>query len=298
MSETPLWGPHPDVDVDSINVGLVPGNPTVDVALYYPDNLDRAHHELVNVDLLVDGFVKANEIFTDVGVQLKLVWFKTGHLDPSLFSIRASRPGADMPMGRFTNMYVEAERRSAVISDEARLAFETMVGDVPGSDQIVHVVTLQQVFMDYAEPVQGNRVFQTQVIETGGLSFPGYMHGDSMPRALRGVITITNLTRTENSWKTVAHELGHKLLNVSHEYNETSPQHEVLADGGLMLYGNGIDIPSGLDGRYHRERLHRSPHIYREAADGTREYNPDYDGHGFYYDAIYEGIRVEFGPGA
>ena len=296
-ARTDPWEPHPDVDVDAINADLESGKPTVDVAMYYPDNLDPAHHAQVNVDLLVDGLTRAREIFGRAGVQLRLTWFKTGHLDPSLFAVRASKPGTDLPMGGFANMYVQAERRRSTISDEARVAFETMIGNPPRSDLIVHVVTLQQVFMEYHEPTVENRILQPQMIETGGLSFPGYMHGAGMPRGLRGVITITNLTRTDSSWKTIAHELGHKLLNVSHEYGETSPQHEVNADGGLMLYGQGTDIPSGAEGRYHYERLHRSPFVYRETDGGERHYNPDYHTEGFYYDDIYEGISVEFGPG-
>ena len=146
--------------------------------------------------------------------------------------------------------------------------------------------------MDFHEQLDF-RTWQLKTISTGGLSFPGYMYGDTMPRHLRGVITITDLTKEATSWKTIAHELGHKLLNVSHEYRETSPQHEVRADGGLMLYGVGTEIPSGPEGRYHRERLHRSPYLYRTGSDGARTYNPDYQGGGFYYDGIYEGISVD-----
>lgn len=291
---TRKWAAHPDVDVEAINADLVSGRKTVDVALYYPDNLDERHHSTVNVELLLEGFTRAKEVFAAADVQLKLTKFDTGRLSPSHFAIKASKRGRDLPMGRFSNMYVQAEQHPAVISDEAQEAFESMIGDEPGSDLVVHVVTLQAVFMDYYEPVVEGRVYQPQVIETGGLSFPGYMHGDTIPRPLRGVITITNLTRTENSWKTIAHELGHKLLNVSHEYRDIDPQHEVLADGGLMFYGSGTEIESGPEGRYHYERLHKSPFIYTEAEDGSRAYNPDYEGGGFYYDGIYEGMSMEF----
>ena len=199
-------------------------------------------------------------------------------------------------MGRFVNLYVDAERRTSVVSDEAAAAFAAIIGDPPGSDRIIHLITLQEVYMDFFEPVEEHRVHQARVIETGGLSFPGYMYGDTIPRAWRGVITLTNLTRTQWSWKTIAHEIGHKLLNVSHEYREISPQHEVQADGGLMLYGKGTDIPSGIEGRFHLERLHRSPYLYTVSEDGTRVSNRDYEGAGFYYDPIYEGISVEFDP--
>ena len=137
------------------------------------------------------------------------------------------------------------------------------------------------------------RTWQPKTISTGGLSFPGYMYGATMPRHLRGVITITDLTKDENSWKTVAHELGHKLMNVSHEYRDVAPQHEVRADGGLMLYGSGTEIPAGEAGRFHRERLHRSPYIYRHDERG-REWNDDYAEDGFYADPIYAGLCMPF----
>ncbi len=286
------WAHDAAVDLESINAGLNEQTPTVDVAIYHPQNLDSAHSAKVTPALLLEGFDAAKRIFGDVGVQLKLVALKTGSLDPRLFGVGSTKPGSEIPSGRFANMYVEAERHPSVMSDEAALAFETMVGDEPGSDLVVHLVTLQDVFMDFHEQLDF-RTWQLKTISTGGLSFPGYMYGATMPRHLRGVISITDLTKDDNSWKTVAHEIGHKLMNVSHEYRDVSPQHEVRADGGLMLYGRGTEIPGGAEGRFHYERLHRSPYIYRTDSDGVRQYNSDYRSGGFYYDEIYEGICID-----
>lgn len=286
------WTDHPDVDVAAINADLETGVPTADVAIHYPSNLDPAHYAKVNPQLLVDGFVASKKIFGDVGVQLRLVTFRTGELDPKLFAVN-STDGSHLPGGRFVNMYVGAERNPSRLSDEAEAAFNAIVADEPGADLVVHIVTLQDVFMEFYDQIDF-RTWRPRLISTGGLSFPGYMYGDTMPRHLRGVITITDLVKGETSWKTLAHELGHKLLNVSHEYRETSPQHEVNADGGLMLYGEGGEIPPGAEGRYHYERLHKSPYLYTEAEDGSRTYNPDYAAGGFYYDPIYDGISMEF----
>ena len=288
MSE---WQQLDSIDLSAINADQVAGEPTVDVAIHYPSNLDPAHHKKVNVDLLLHGFDKAKGIFAGSGVQLKLVKFDSGYLEPRWFAVNSTAPGIEKPSDRYVNMYLGAERQPSVMSDEAGQAFSAMVPDEPGADMIVHLVVTQDVFMDFHEQLD-ERTWQLKTISTGGLSFPGYMYGATMPRHLRGVITITNLAKDENSWKTIAHELGHKLMNVSHEYRETSPQHEVRADGGLMLYGKGTEIASGPDGRYHLERLQRSPFIYRESTDGTRNWNPDYIGDGFYYDPIYEGISV------
>lgn len=291
-ADSRAWAADPSVDVDAINAGLDPSLPTADVALYYPNNLDPAHSAKVTPELLLSGFVAAKDVFNAAGVQLALVGFKTGWLDPRLFEINSAENRADTPGARFTNMYKGAERRPARISADALAAFNTMIEDVPGADVTVHLVTLQDVFMEFFEQLD-YRTWQRKTISTGGLSFPGYMHGDTIPRHLRGVITITDLTKSPTSWKTIAHEIGHKLLNVSHEYRDVSPQHEVNADGGLMLYGEGTEILSGPEGRYHHERLHRSPYLYTTDVAGNRTYNPDYQRGGFYYDPIYEGVSMD-----
>lgn len=285
------WHPADSVDVDGINADLVIGDPTIDVAMYIPDNLDERHAEKVTESLLVKGFEDAKRIFREAGVQLRLASFTTGYLDPRLFEIR-STAGPEMPSGRFTNMYRNAERHPAQLSPEALEAFGTIVPETKDGDRTVHIVVLEDVYMTFYERLDF-RTFQLKTISTGGLSFPGYMHGSTIPRHLRGVISITDVTKSGTSWKTVAHEIGHKVLNVSHEYRSTSPAHEVNAEGGLMLYGQGTEIASGPDGRYHRERLHVSPYVYRIAGDGSRDWNPDYATDGFYYDAIYDEISVD-----
>lgn len=281
-------------ELDAFNEDLKPGKPTVDVAIYYPDNLDPRHQEKVNLDLLLDGFGSAKDVFSEAGVQLRLIGINSGPLDPALFMIRASKPGRDLPMGHYSNMYIEAERHPSELTDEAIEVFRSVIGDVPNSDRIIHIVALQGVFIDHFDPIVDARVYQKQTIETSGLSFPGYMHGDLIPREFRGAITITNLRRTKDSWKTIAHELGHKLMNVSHEHRDVSPAHEIQSDQGLMLYGAGTEVARGAEGRFHHERLHHSPFIYIESLDGQRDYNPDYRAGGFYYDPIYEGASVDF----
>jgi hypothetical protein len=85
-------------------------------------------------------------------------------------------------------------------------------------------------------------------------------------------------------------------MNVSHEYMDISPEHEVYAGGGLMVYGNGEEIPSGKEGRWHLERLLLSPYLYVLESDGSKNWNPDYQENGHYYDPIYENYSVDF-PG-
>ena len=289
------WHTDPTVDLDAFEAegALDPTVPTADVAVHVPSNRDPAHTGKVSVELVLDGLRHARTIFGAAGVQLRLVDVRTGPLDPALLAIDAAVP-RPVPADRFVGMYRAAERRPSRLSPEAEAAFRAVVPDEPGADRVVHLVVLQDVFMTFHEQLD-ERTWAPRTISTGGLSFPGYMYADTIPRHLRGVITLTDLVKNENSWKTVAHELGHKLLNVSHEHRDTAPAHEVHAEEGLMLYGSGTEIASGRAGRFHRERLHVSPYLYVEG-DGGRTYNPDYVGDGFYDDPIYDGLCVEVRP--
>ncbi len=61
-----------------------------------------------------------------------------------------------------------------------------------------------------------------------------------------------------------------------------------------MLYGNGEDIPSGAEGRWHLERLLMSPFIYRSTKQGDKVWNDDYLEGGHYYDPLYGNKVVRF----
>jgi hypothetical protein len=288
------WRQVESIDLAVENADLVDGEPTAMVMIHYPDNLDPGHRAKVTMDLMMEGFRRAKPIFAEAGVQLELAAVRTGSVDPSLFEIASTDDPHPMPRARFTGMYRGIERNPHRLSAEAESVFDSMIPEVEDADRIVHLVVLQDVFMTFCEQLDF-RTWQWKTISTGGLSFPGYMYGSMIPRHLRGVITITDLTKEKTSWKTVAHELGHKLMNVSHEYRDVAPQHEVRADGGLMLYGQGTEIPEGEAGRFHRERLHVSPFIYR-IVDRQRQWNPDYSDSGFYHDPIYDGISIELDP--
>lgn len=287
------WRTVDSVDLERRNAGLEPAVPTADVAIHLPVGRDPAHTGKVTLELLLDGFESARTIFAEAGVQLRLHDVRTGEVDPARLAIAASEP-TQVPDDRFVGTYRAAERRPTRPSTEAVEAFRAIVPDVPGSDRVVHLVVLQDVFMSFHEPTD-ERTWTLRTITTSGLSFPGYSYGATLPRYLRGVITITDLTRNDRSWKTIAHELGHKLMNVSHEHRDTAPAHEIHSEDGLMLYGAGTEIASGRAGRFHKERLHVSPYLYVEQ-DGRREYNPDYEGDGFYHDPIYDGLCIEVRP--
>lgn len=284
------WAPVKQEVVESINSTLKAGMPTVDVGIYFPSNLDPAFNDSFSLDGMLLEFRRAQQVFADAGVQLRLTWVKTGAIEPRFFEIQANDMSGETPSGRRVNLYVDTLRQKSSLSPEALEAFESIVERYEGGDRAIHLVILQDVFMSFFQKLD-ERTYEVRTITTGGLSFPSYSYL-GIPRHLRGVITIT---RNDLMQRLIAHELGHKLMNVSHEYRATNPQHEVRADGGLMLYGKGTEIASGAEGRWHRERLHLSPYVYRQEGGGRKRYNPDYREGGHYYDPIYGDYVVKFG---
>lgn len=173
------------------------------------------------------------------------------------------------------------------------MAFESIIEPDPDNHRTFYIVVLQDVFLPFMDIAEG-RNWMIKSVRTGGLSFPPYTYVGTLPSRLRGVFTISNLGRPDRLRRTLAHEIGHKAMNVGHEYNDIDPQNEVYAEGGLMVYGSGEEIPSGEEGRWHRERLLLSPFVYRLQEDGTKRWNPDFQEGGHYYDPIYGDYVVNF----
>ncbi|WP_291076112.1 hypothetical protein [Hyphomonas sp.] len=286
------WSHVGSVDVAAINQDLVAGKPTVDVGLYYPSNLHPAAADILPLDGLIAEFLNAKKVFAPTGVQLNLLFVKTGEVDPRHLAITASKWESDLPSGGYGNLYVQSEIHPAEMTDAATEAFESIIETEANNSRTVYLVGLQNVYMPYYEDLDGGRNWAPKIVNTSGLSFPSYTYADTIPTRLRGVITLTKHDVINKL--TIAHELGHKLMNVSHEYRETSPAHEIRSDEGLMLYGSGTQIPSGEDGRWHQERLLLSPYVYRIDDTGQKVWNADYEAGGVYYDPIYGDFAVQF----
>lgn len=287
------WKSVPSVDLAAFNKDLEPGKLTMDVVIYIPSNFDPAFNKLTLAQLL-EGVRAAKEIYRPAGVQINLVTVRTGAVDPRFLAIQANEIPR-VPDTEYINMYEGNTRHPSELTEMARQAFQSMIEPRKDSDRTIYLVGLQDVIMPFLDRSDA-RNWAVKMVRTGGLSFPSYSYWNTIPRAYRGVITLDNLSTPSRARRTVAHEIGHKVMNVSHEYKETSPAHEVYADGGLMLYGSGEDIPSGAAGRWHLERLLVSPYLYRLRPDGTKQWNPDYKEGGHYYDPLYGDKAVRF-PG-
>ncbi len=287
------WKTVDSVNLAEFNKDLVPGKPTMDVAIYVPSNFDPSFKK-VSVQQMLDGLRSAKEIYAPTGVQINLVSVKTGVVDPRFLAIQANEIPR-VPDTEYLNSYESSVRHPTELTDMARQAFQSMIEPRKDSDRTVYLIALQDVIMPFLELAEG-RNWTIKMVRTGGLSFPSYSYYGTMPSAYRGVITITNLSTPSRAKRTIAHEIGHKVMNVSHEYRTTSPAHEIYADGGLMLYGSGVEVPSGEAGRWHLERLLMSPYLYKLRPDGTKQWNPDYKEGGHYYDPLYGDKVIRF-PG-
>ena len=286
------WQEVKSIDVRAINKDVKPGKPTVDIGIYYAANFDEKFVEAVPLSGIMKEFMQAKKIYSKAGVQLNLLWVKSGELDPKYFSLQVSNLQASKPDDGYLNMYKEAVRQPNILSDHAQSAFETIIEPDENNNRTLYLIALQGVYMHYYDGDEKGRNWNSTLVRTGGLSFPSYMHGSTIPNRIRGVITLSRYD--DKNHKIIAHELGHKLMNVSHEYKSVSPQHEIRMNGGLMVYGTGLEIPSGAEGRWHKERLHLSPYLYRADKNGNRVWNEDYKEEGFYYDSLYGDKVVQF----
>ncbi len=285
------WTAAPAVDVAAFNSDLEKGKPTLDIGVYVPSNFDPAYTK-VTVERMIEGLKAAKEIYKPAGVQINLLFVKTGAIDPRFLAIQSNEIPR-VPDTEYINSYESSVRHPTELTDMARSAFDSIIEPRKDGDRTLYLVALQDVIFPFHELAEG-RNWTIKMVRTGGLSFPTYSYYETLPRQMRGVITITNLSTPNRQRRTIAHELGHKVMNVSHEYKTTDPAHEIYAEGGLMLYGKGEDIPSGAEGRWHLERLHMSPFIYRLSPNGQKQWNADYKEGGHYYDPLYGEKVVRF----
>ncbi|WP_273183645.1 hypothetical protein, partial [Hyphomonas adhaerens] len=77
-SRTIIWTVIKAAEVDALNADLQAGKPTVDVGLYYPSNLHEDARAILPLEGLLEEFANAKRVFAPTGVQLNLLWVKTG----------------------------------------------------------------------------------------------------------------------------------------------------------------------------------------------------------------------------
>ena len=279
------------ISPDTINRDLKAAVPTVDVAIYLGETDGKPHGYVASPHELTESFERAKEIFAKAGVQLRLVWVKRAIVPSSWLAVQANDV-TGFPSPPEINTYVGFRSARWKLTTEAKNAFEGIIERHAENHRTIYLLYMKQVRMAYYDRTSKDRP-QIKSIPTGGLSLPAYLFETRIPRRIRGVITLCR--QSGKGGRTIAHELGHKLINVSHEHRKIGPQFEVRGEGGLMIYGRGTEIPSGKAGRWHKERLHLSPFVYWTKEDGTRQWNADYCESGHYYDPLYADKVIRFG---
>ncbi|MBT8492107.1 MAG: hypothetical protein KJO07_03520 [Deltaproteobacteria bacterium] len=276
--------------VGDFNADLDPELPTASVAFYLTEGGPLEWNELV------PGIERAKRVFLDNGVQLRVSWAVLvsvppdwQSLDPEISEVPSS------PEYLETDIYRHLDELATRLTDRTRDILEAIVWQHPPRadgvpfERSVHVVALEDVPISYFE---WDGAWSEQFAPTGGLSFPPYVHGDRIAPRLRGIITLSvNPNPLNRATRVLAHELGHKLINVSHEGIGVCPSFEADGDD-LMLYGEGERVASGAEGRWHRERLALSPFLYHLDGD-IAVFDNDYRDSGSYRDRLYGDFVVE-----
>ena len=208
------WKAVDGIDIADFNKDLEPGKPTVDVAVYFPSNFDPAFKK-VTLARMIEGIQAAKAIYKPTGVQINLLWVKTGELNTEYFSIQANEvPG--IPETEYANTYVNMRRHPSELPKRTIDAFSSIIEPDEHNSKTIYLIALQDVFYPFLEVSEG-RNWMIKMVRTGGMSFPGYSYCNTLPDNFRGIITITNLVRPDRYRRTVAHEIGHKVMNVGHE---------------------------------------------------------------------------------
>ncbi len=278
-------------DVSTFNASLVDGEPTIDVAFYVTEAGPITWPSLSRT------IERAQRIFAVPGVQLRVssalridVPSDWQVLDPDESEVPTT------PSFLETDLYAHIDELQTRLTKRNEAIFKAIISHYPEQSNgvtaanTIHVLTIDEAPIAYYEWT--GTEWTRSVAPTGGLSFPPYFYADRIPIDVRGIITLSSgQSGPFADTKTLAHEIGHKVIDVSHEGVGVCPTFE--ADGeDLMLYGSGERIPSGAEGRWHVERLMLSPFLYR-LEDGTARFATVYEQGGVYDDGLYGSYVVD-----
>lgn len=264
-----------EYDISGMNDTLFDNFHTVDIVLYHSDQQSMSWANFQT------EFNTADDAFRSVGVQLNLkkavnVTFPTDWNNQICMNLNALPDSGQSP--GFYDLYNTTQPTILPLMEDIFIDFTH--GEI-NKEKTIFIIPLSGLKIVFAQKNTDETWQVSNQVPTGGYSFPAYLFHDRIPKPLRGVINIE-----QSSGVTLAHELGHKLINVSHEGLAASPAFTGSSIPGLMGYGNATDIYGGQTGRWHQERLLLSPFLYK-LNNGTKTYNQDYAINGAYDDPIY-----------
>ncbi|MGB1040330.1 MAG: hypothetical protein ACPGVD_05620 [Flavobacteriales bacterium] len=264
-----------EYDISGMNDTLKDNVLTADIVLFHSDQL------AMTWNTLKAEFLRADNAFRTVGVQLNLkkavnVTFPDEWNNQLAYNLLAVPDSGINPA--FYDMY---NTTKPTPTDTIKMAIEDFIIDEKNKSRTIFVLPLKGVSIIFAQKNTDGTWKISNPVATGALSFPSYILHDRIQKDYRGVITME-----QSSGVTLAHELGHKLINVSHEGLGISPAFSGSSIPGLMGYGGSTTIYGRQSGRWHQERLLLSPFLYKMNR-GAKTYNPDYNRNGSYNDGIY-----------
>jgi hypothetical protein len=264
--------------VSDLQPKKVTGRKYVDVALFNYRNSGMKWRDFK------EKVIKVQSHYRAAGIYINIV--KSYEIKLKTKSIRANTLTGIDPDSSVAP-YEAVRLRGNRLGDRAEKVFNEMSKLVGNSENTLIVSVFRNISYQSYYTREGERVRLNKGIQ--GFSFPPYSFGNNIPRHLRGVIAIVPSV----SAKTISHELGHKLINVSHEGKNVCPRFEGGGVPGLMGYSRNTQIYSGEDGRFHLERLGQSPFVYQYNDETLRLQNLDYIEGGHYRDPIYDGLFFE-----
>ncbi len=271
-----------EYDISGLNGPLNENMHTVDIVIFHSDNTE------VTWNQLQEEFQTADRVFRSYGVQLHL----KKALDvthPSSWKGMAAGKATNKPQDDMDlDFYDLIDYGKDVLPEKLESIFDAFLANEDSPERTVYIIPLSDLTISWFEKDENDSWSEVDAT-TSAISFPPYMLADRIPKHLRGVISFQ---RSRESRRTMAHELGHKLINVSHEGLDVCPKGDGTNIPGLMGYGDSMEIFGGEEGRWHQERLLRSPFLYK-VVDGQKVWNEEYKNGGTYDDPIYEGLIVK-----
>ena len=261
--------------VSEVREAKVEGRPYVDVIIVNYRGSDKKWRDIKKL------FVGSRTHYKKAGIHLNLVKAVEIKMKHKYRKHTANNiDGVDPKMGM--QPYAAMKIRKVSLHERARRVFDKLTFLSSRPENTLFALISEGIFYKAFYSRDGQRVALSKGVQ--GFSFPAYSFEDRIPHHLRGFVSIL----PNSGARTLSHEFGHKLINVSHEGLDSCPKFSGSGIPGLMGYGRSSEIFEGRKGRFHKERLHLSPFVYK-IVDGVRVQNPDYEEHGHYRDPIYKG---------
>lgn len=234
---------------------------------------------------LTKEYQTAYETFISHGVQLNLV--NAFQVDfPKKWNDGSYKKATKIPKdGMVLDFYEKFDYQEFRLHPHFENIFRKIIPQTKDASKTIYIFTIFDLITHWFEKDVCNHWVKVES-KTSAVSFPPYVYADRIPEHLRGIISIQ-----KSKGRTMAHELGHKLINVSHEGLDKCSKSSGKNIPGLMGYGKSKEIFSGPKGRWHKERLQKSPFLYK-LRNGQKVWNPDYKKGGVYNDPLYGNLIV------